>query len=59
MSTFLVKIKKCSHEILSEKLFLIKRAYFYCYKCGKLILVKNLKMYESITEKNTSIIQLE
>ena len=51
MSTFLVKIKKCSHEILSEKLFLIKRAYFYCYKCGKLILVKNLKMYESITEE--------
>ena len=51
MSTFLVKIKKCSHKILSEKLFLIKRAYFYCYKCGKLILVKNLKMYESITDE--------
>ena len=44
------RAKKCSHKIITEKLLLISRAYFYCYKCGKLIIVKNLKMYESITE---------
>ena len=42
-------IKNCSHKIISEKLHKISRAYFYCYKCGKLIIVKGLKMYESIT----------
>ena len=31
-------------------MLLIRCAYFFCYKCGKLIIVKNLKMYESITE---------
>ena len=49
-SNFNNRIKKCSHNLLTEKLLLIRRAYFYCYKCGKLIIVKNLKMYESITE---------
>ena len=44
------RVKKCSHKIITEKLLLISSAYFYCYKCGKLIIVKNLKMYESITE---------
>lgn len=48
MNTFLVKVKKCSHEIISEKLFLLRRAYFYCYKCGKLIIVKDLNIYESL-----------
>ena len=43
-------IRKCSHQVITEKLLLIGRAYFYCYKCGKLIIVKNLKIYESITE---------
>ena len=43
-------MKDCSHKILTKKLILIRRAYFYCYKCGKLIIIKNLKMYESNTE---------
>ena len=44
------KIKKCSHKFLKEQLLSLRHAYFYCYKCGKLILIKNLNMYESMTE---------
>jgi len=49
-SNFTNRIKKCSHNLITDKLLLIRCAYFFCYKCGKLIIVKNLKMYESITE---------
>ena len=49
-SNFINRIKKCSHNLITDKLLLIRCAYFFCYKCGKLIIVKNLKMYESITE---------
>ena len=45
-----MNVKYCSHKLLKDKLFLIRRAYFYCYKCGKLIIIKNLEMYESNTE---------
>ena len=36
------KDKKCSHKIITEKLTKKSKAYFYCYKCGKLIIVKDL-----------------
>ena len=49
-SNFTNRFKKCSHNLITDKLLLIRCAYFFCYKCGKLIIVKNLKMYESITE---------
>ena len=49
-SNFTNRIKKCSHNLITDKLLSIRCAYFFCYKCGKLIIVKNLKMYESITE---------
>ena len=42
--------KKCSHKIITEKLTKKSRAYFYCYKCGKLIIVKDLNIYESLNK---------
>ena len=44
------KDKKCSHKIITEKLTKKSKAYFYCYKCGKLIIVKDLYIYESFTK---------
>lgn len=44
------KEKKCSHKIITEKLTIKSRAYFYCYKCGKLIIVKDLKIYEALNK---------
>ena len=45
------KDKKCSHNIISEKLSKNSRAYFYCYKCGKLIIVKDLNIYETLNKE--------
>ena len=42
--------KKCSHQIISEKINKKSRAYFYCYKCGKLIIVKDLNIYETLNK---------
>ena len=42
--------KICSHKIITEKLTKKSRAYFYCYKCGKLIIVKDLKIYETLNQ---------
>jgi hypothetical protein len=50
MNSNLAKIKNCSHKIVKEKLTIKSRAYFYCYKCGKLIIVKDLKIYESLNK---------
>jgi len=50
MNSNITKIKNCSHKIVKEKLTIKSRAYFYCYKCGKLIIVKDLKMYESLNK---------
>ena len=50
MNSNSAKIKNCSHKIVKEKLTIKSRAYFYCYKCGKLIIVKDLKIYESLNK---------
>ena len=50
MNSILSKIKNCSHKIVKEKLIIKIRAYFHCYKCGKLIIVKDLKIYESLNK---------
>lgn len=50
MNSNLTKIKNCSHKIIQEKLTIKSRAYFYCYKCGKLIIVKDLKIYETLNK---------
>lgn len=51
MNSYITKKgKKCSHKIITEKLTIKSRAYFYCYKCGKLIIVKDLKIYEALNK---------
>ena len=50
MNLNLTKLKKCSHKIIKDKLTIKSRAYFYCYKCGKLIIVKDLNIYESLNK---------
>ena len=50
MNILMKKEKKCSHKIITEKLSKYSKAYFYCYKCGKLIIVKDLNVYESLNK---------
>jgi len=50
MKNNLIKKKDCSHKIIKEKLTKKSRAYFYCYKCGKLIIVKDLNIYEALNK---------
>ena len=45
------KEKKCSHKIIREKITKKIKAYFYCYKCGKLIIVKDYNIYESLNNE--------
>ena len=47
----LKKEKKCSHKIISEKITKKIKAYFYCYKCGVLIIVKDYNIYESLNNE--------
>ena len=49
-SNIIKKNKNCSHKIITEKLTKKSRAYFYCYKCGKLIIVKDLNIYEALNK---------
>ena len=45
------KEKKCSHKIITEKITKKIKAYFYCYKCGKLLIVKDYNIYESLNSE--------